>query len=77
MQEHVDLRERMTGAVFPSTAELRPLVEELIERIQTCGRDYPVKVRSHISLYDRSGRFVVADCEAVCLALSPFLQMFW
>lgn len=44
LQEHVDLREQMTGNIFPSTAELRPLVEEIIQRIRACGRPYPIKV---------------------------------
>ena len=43
-QEHVDLRERMTGVVFPNTAELRLIVVELISRIRACGRDHPIKV---------------------------------
>ena len=43
-QEHVDLREKMTLAVFPTNGDMRPILEELTGRIRTCGRDYPVKV---------------------------------
>ncbi len=42
----MDLRERMTTAIFPNNDDIRPIVRELIARIQACGRDFPIKVTS-------------------------------
>lgn len=42
----MDLREKLTTAIFPTNEDMRPIVMELISRIEGCGRDYPIKVPS-------------------------------
>ena len=36
----------MTTAIFPNNDDIRPIVRELIARIKSCERDFPIKVDS-------------------------------